>query len=201
VRHFHESDTPATPAILAGIAHVETTLRRLGARSIDITLPPLVEFNAVGWIVLMAEAFAIHRRWLPERFRDYGEYLRDRLSLAALVSAADYLEAQRRRRELCATVAAAMTRCDLLLTAAQATEAPPIDRVGKWSAFETPGFTMPFNLTGQPALALCCGFGEHGLPVAAQLVGRLWEDATVLRAGVAYEQASGWRQRRPAQSW
>lgn len=57
---------------------------------------------------------------------------------------------------------------------------------------------MPFNLTGQPALAVCCGFGAEGLPRSLQIVGRAFDDATVLRLGHAHEQATPWRARRPS---
>ena len=50
-------------------------------------------------------------------------------------------------------------------------------------------FTYPFNLTMQPAASVPCGFGDEGMPVAFQLVGRQFDDATVLRAARAYEQA------------
>ena len=63
---------------------------------------------------------------------------------------------------------------------------------------EKPGFTMPFNLTGLPAISVCSGFGEGGLPVSIQLVGKAFQEATVLRAAHAYETATGWRQQRPA---
>src|SRR5207237_10759709 len=55
----------------------------------------------------------------------------------------------------------------------------------------------PFNLTGLPTLALPCGFSASGLPVSFQLSGRPFEEATVLRAGHAYEQATTWHTRRP----
>ncbi|HWT08007.1 MAG TPA: amidase family protein, partial [Roseomonas sp.] len=154
--------------------------------------------NAAGWLILAADAFAVHEPWLRTKYREYGEILRERLALAGTISAADYLQAQRRRRELCDAVAKAMEGCDLLLTAAQPSEAPLITGPGKWTSFEVANFTIPFNLTGQPALTVCAGFGENGLPVGAQLVGRPFEDATVLRAGHAYEQATTWRARRPA---
>jgi len=145
----------------------------------------------------MCEAYAVHEPWLRTRYRDYGEILRERLSLAALVSAADYVQAQRRRRELCDQVATVMRDCDLLITAAQASEAPQIDKVPKFASLEAPNLTVPFNLTGQPALTVCTGFGERGLPVGAQIIGRPFEDTTVLRAGHAFERATSWRQRRP----
>ncbi|MBR0650864.1 amidase [Roseomonas terrae] len=198
IRHFHETDAPVTPGVAAGIADVTKTLEDLGAIVTDVTLPPLQDFNAVGWLVLAADAFAVHEPWLRTKYREYGEFLRERLALAATITAADYLQAQRRRRELCDAVARAMQRCDILLTAGALSEAPPITVPGKWTSFEAPNFTNPFNITGQPGLTVCAGFGEGGLPVGVQIIGRPFEDATVLRAGHAYEQATGWRARRPA---
>ena len=55
----------------------------------------------------------------------------------------------------------------------------------------------PFNLSGLPALALPCGFSTGGLPLSLQLAGRPFDEATVLRAGHAYEQATEWHTRRP----
>ena len=55
----------------------------------------------------------------------------------------------------------------------------------------------PFNLTGQPALSLCSGFDDSGLPLSLQIVGRHFDEATVLRIGHAYERATPWRKRRP----
>ena len=198
IRHFHEQDLVASPAVCAGIDHLAEVLRAEGAEIRDVTLPPLLDFHAAGWVILMSEAHAVHEPWLRTRFAEYGEILRERLALAALVSAADYVQAQRRRRELAAAVAEVMQDCDLLLTAAQPAEAPAIDRISKFASLEAPNLTIPFNLTGQPALALCTGFGEGGLPVGAQLVGRPFEEALVLRAGHAFERATAWRQRRPA---
>ncbi|MGK7864513.1 amidase [Falsiroseomonas sp. E2-1-a4] len=196
IRHFHERDLNASPAVRAGVDHLADVLRAEGAILSDVTLPPLAEFHAAGWLILMTEAHAVHEPWLRARFNDYGEILRERLALAALVTAADYLQAQRRRRQLCQQVAVAMADVDLLVTAAQPAEAPPIDQVPKFASLENPGLTMPFNLTGQPALAVCTGFGVGGLPVGAQIIGRPFADAMVLRAGHAFERATNWRAKR-----
>jgi aspartyl-tRNA(Asn)/glutamyl-tRNA(Gln) amidotransferase subunit A len=67
------------------------------------------------------------------------------------------------------------------------------ERQGRFSRL-----TRPFNGLGLPALALPCGFSRQGLPLAFQIVGRPFDEATVLRAGAAYEQAAGWYRRRPA---
>jgi aspartyl-tRNA(Asn)/glutamyl-tRNA(Gln) amidotransferase subunit A len=58
-------------------------------------------------------------------------------------------------------------------------------------------FTYPFNLTGQPAATVPCGFTRDGLPIGLQIVGRRLEDATVLRAAAAFEAAAPWADRRP----
>lgn len=198
VRHFHEADATVTPAARAAIDDAVRHYTEAGAIVRDVTLPSLAEFNACGWIILLAEAWSIHADWMREGAERYGEALRDRLRVASLLSAEDYLAAQKRRRALIAQTMAATADCDLLLTASAFGEAPPIREVPKWLLLEKPGLTMPFNVLGWPALSVCAGFGEGGLPVAIQIVGKPFTDALVLRAGHAYETAMPWRDRRPA---
>src|SRR6266513_463340 len=131
------------------------------------------------------------------RFPDFGENFRDRMVLGGLVSGADYVQALRRRRELVAELDRAMAGLDIVITAAAPSEAPPIDQVPKFALFERPSLTIPFNLTGSPAMSVCCGYTEAGLPLSFQIVGKRFEDATVLRLAHAYEQATSWRGRRP----
>ncbi len=191
VRHFHETDVQVSPATKRGIDEAARLFGELGAELRDVTLPPLGEFWAPGMTLLLGEAFAVHGPWVRTRREKYGEILRDRLLLGALVSGEHIIAAQRLRRRLAEAVGAVMREVDLLLTAPAMGEAPRIDAVYRWIGFKTPSLTIPFNLTGQPALTVCSGLGEGGLPVAIQLAGRPWEDATVLRAGHAYEQARG----------
>ncbi len=198
VRNFHETDNPANPAVTKGIEDAIALYRAEGAEIRDVTLPSLEEYRAAGFIILISEAYAVHEPWMKTRYNDYGELLRDRLALGGLVSGADYVQALRRRRELCLQTAAAMADVDLLLTTAAPSEAGSIEHFPKWSSMEKPGFTMPFNLTGLPAISICSGFGEGGLPLSIQLVGKAFEEATVLRAAHAYETATEWRSHRPA---
>ncbi|MBX9701170.1 MAG: amidase [Acetobacteraceae bacterium] len=198
VRHFHEADHPASPATLKGIDDAAAFFAREGATVRDVTLPSLAEFNACGWIILLAEAWSVHEAWMRRDPSLYGELLRDRLVLAALLSAGDYLAAQKKRLELTARTAAAAADVDILLTAAQPGEAARIDAVPKWGLLEKPNFTIPFNVTGWPGLTLCTGFGEGGLPVAMQLVAKPFQEALLFRAGDHYERATAWRGRRPA---
>ena len=59
-------------------------------------------------------------------------------------------------------------------------------------------FTFPFNMTGEPAASVPCGFTRDGMPIGLQIVGRRFEDATVLRACAAFEAARPWADKRPA---
>jgi aspartyl-tRNA(Asn)/glutamyl-tRNA(Gln) amidotransferase subunit A len=120
--------------------------------------------------------------------------------MGAMVSGVDYVQAVRRRRELRAELKAAMAGLDVVLTASQPTEAPKIDEVPDWDVGQKPSFTMPFNVAGYPAMSICSGFGDGGLPVSIQLVGKPFQEATVLRTADAFEKATHFRNRRPALS-
>jgi aspartyl-tRNA(Asn)/glutamyl-tRNA(Gln) amidotransferase subunit A len=198
VRHFFEADNPASEATRRGIEDALAWFAREGAEVREVRLSPLEVWNACTFVVLMAEAYAVHEPWLTTRREEYGEIFRDRASLGGLIRARDYVQAQRRRRELCREMDEATAGLDLLVNAAQAGEAPPIAGLSKWAFFERPALTTPACLTGLPSLSVCTGFGAGGLPVAMQLIARPFDEATLLRAAHAYERAHPWRERRPA---
>jgi aspartyl-tRNA(Asn)/glutamyl-tRNA(Gln) amidotransferase subunit A len=198
IRHFHETDNQVNPAVQKAIDDAVELFSHQGAHISEVTLPSLFDFQACGFVILVTEAFALHERWMRARREEYGELLRDRMSFGALVSGADYVQALRRRRELCAAVTAAMGDLDLLITAGAPAEAPPIEGMAKWASLEKPGFTIPFNVTGQPAMTICGGYGAGGLPVGIQLAAKPFQDALLLRTCHAYEAATPWRGRRPA---
>ena len=198
LRQFHEREFPVNAATGAALEGALDFYRREGAELRDVALSPLQDWRAVGMIILMVEGFAVHQHWMRTRMDHYGERTRDRLALGGLISAADYVEAQRRRRELIAELNAAMAELDVLLTAVVPSEAPPIDAVAKWALVEQPNFTAAFNVAGFPALSVCAGYGEGGLPLAIQLIAKPFAEAILFRAGHAYERAMPWRARRPA---
>ncbi len=198
VRHFYETDNPASETTRKAIDAAIDVFKGEGAQIREITLSPLADWAACGFLILITEAFAVHEPWLQTSMQNYGELLRDRMAFGAFISGADYVQALRRRRELCDELATAMEDVDILLTAAAPGEAPRLDQVPKWGNFEKPSFTMPFNVTGYPALSLCNGYGVGGLPLAMQLVAKPFQEPTLFRAGHAYETVTEWRQRRPA---
>ena len=198
VRHFYETDNPASETTRKAIDAAIDVFKGEGAQIREITLSPLADWATCGFLILITEAFAVHEPWLQTSMQNYGELLRDRMAFGAFISGADYVQALRRRRELCDELATAMEDVDILLTAAAPGEAPRLDQVPKWGNFEKPSFTMPFNVTGYPALSLCNGYGVGGLPLAMQLVAKPFQEPTLFRAGHAYETVTEWRQRRPA---
>ncbi len=188
----------ADPAMVAGLEAALEALAKLGMEVIEVELPPLHLFQACARAISGTEAFSIYEQDLRTRPELYARVTRERLSLGAFITAADYVQAQRLRRELNASVSAVLGRVDVLASCAIPTPAPLIEDVedGPWRT-RAP-ITGPFNITGEPALSLCCGYSADGLPLALQLSGRMFDEATVLRVGHAYEAATPWRERRPA---
>jgi aspartyl-tRNA(Asn)/glutamyl-tRNA(Gln) amidotransferase subunit A len=196
IRHFHEVDNPASSATLKGIEDAAELFRSEGAEVLDVTLSPMQDYFACGFLIMITEAYALHEKWMQTSFTKYGELLRDRMGLAAFLTGADYIQAIRKRRELCLEMAAAMAGVDILLTASQPAEAVLIDEVPKWN-FDKPNFTMPFNLTGYPAISICSGYGLGGLPVSIQLIAKPFEEVKLFGVADAYEKATDWRRHRP----
>jgi aspartyl-tRNA(Asn)/glutamyl-tRNA(Gln) amidotransferase subunit A len=197
IRHFHETDYKVEPAVQTGIDHVLEVFRSLGASVSDVELPPLQDWHACGSLISTTERAAAYEEWARTRLHDFSARVRRRLQLGALVSGVDYVQAARRRRELRATLQAAMRDLDVVITAGAPGEAAKIDSVPEWD-FDKPNFTMPFNVTGYPALCVCSGFGPGGLPVSTQIVGKPFQETMVLRVGDAFEKATSWRSRRPS---
>ena len=198
IHHFHETDHKVGEATQRGISAAIDTFRGLGAEIREVELSPLQDWHACGSLISIVERAAAYEEWARARLQDFGERMRSRLMLGAFVSGVDYLQAVRRRRELRAELKAAMADLDVLLTAVFPNEAPPIDTVAKWDVFQQPSFMMPFNVAGYPAMSVCSGFGTSGLPVALQLVGKPFQEATVLRVADAFEKATPFRDRRPS---
>jgi len=198
IRHFHETDYKVEPAVQTGIDNALAVFKSLGAIVSDVTVSPLQDWHACGSLISITERAAAYEEWARERLGDFSERVQRRLHLGALVSGVDYVQAVRRRRELRSELQAAMRELDVVITAGAPGEAARMDAIPKWDLFDKPNFTMPFNVTGYPALCVCSGFGPAGLPVSVQIVGKPFQDAMVLRAGDAFEKATGSRSKRPA---
>lgn len=197
VRHFYDGDETAHPEQIKAADAAAEVLRCLGADVREIRLAPLGEYTVCCRIILAGEAFAIHRRDLAERPGDYGALARQRLSVGAGLSAADYVDALRLRARLIARTSEAMAGLDAVLTVSSMDPPPPIDDAEACARAYPRQARQPFNVTGQPAIAIPAGFTTDGLPLSIQLVGHNFQEARVYRIAHAYEQATGWIKRRP----
>jgi aspartyl-tRNA(Asn)/glutamyl-tRNA(Gln) amidotransferase subunit A len=175
------------------------TLESLGASLVDVRIPTLQQADAIWLAVAAPEAAAFHRRNLEQRPQDFSEQVRLRLQLGLQLRAVDYLRGLEGQRQLRAEVEEQYAKIDVLATPTTAFTASKIEDELSASGREIHlhRFTCPFNLTGQPAISLPCGFDSQGLPVGLQIVGRPFDEETVLRVAHAYEQATDWHRRRP----
>ena len=171
-------------------------LRDRGAEVIAVSLPPLEAFADSKKVIAMAELFSIHADMVRKAPHLLGESLRYRIQCGALIRAQDYIQAMRMRTELTAKTQQVFASVDIILT-------PTAEPAGKLEPtphewlFTAQSMTSPFNSTGHPALSICNGFSPQGMPLSLQIVGRLFDEGTVLRVGDAYEKATPWRDRRP----
>ncbi len=180
-------------------------LRGLGATIEDVEAPVLWSSWEPGYNILYSEARHIHKQWLRERPGDYGTDVLTRLNERAALSADDLVAAFRHQAAAIREAHALLEERAALLLPATRIAAPSINpqqtivldgkEVLARSVLTTN--TIPFNVTGMPALSLPCGFTEAGLPIGLQIAGRRWNEVTVLRIAHAYEQATDWHTRRP----
>ena len=198
IRHFHEQDNKVSPATQQGIDRAVALFRDQGAVISEVTLAPLQDWHACGSLISITERAAAYEEWSRARLNEFSERVQRRLMLGAMVSGVDYVQAVRRRRELRAQLQEAMAELDVVITAGAPDEAPKLDAVARWDVFAAPNFTMPFNVAGYPAIAVCTGFGPAGLPVSMQIVGRPFQEATVFQVADAFEKATPYRSRRPS---
>ncbi len=197
IRHFYTHDMQADAEMAAGIETAVQRLAELGAEMREITIAPLAEYAACNRTILTGEAFAIHENWMRERPQDYGALARERLMAGAFVRAADYVNATRLRRKLADAFHALFTDIDVALTASSMDPACRIDDRQAIDHTYSRQARAPFNVTGNPALAVPIGFSKSGLPLSMQIVGSAYGEALVYRVADAYEQATAWTARHP----
>jgi aspartyl-tRNA(Asn)/glutamyl-tRNA(Gln) amidotransferase subunit A len=189
--------------VVAAVELALAELRRLGADVRDVELPGVADGVGATFAFVLAEAQHIHAEALRSRPEDFGADVRALLESPA-PSAESLMTALRARDVLTVSVRRALESVDVLATPATPIVAARIGddtiRVGGADQSVLPAMircTAPFNATRLPALSLPCGFTRAGLPIGLQLAGRPFDEATVLRAGHAYERATEWHTRTP----
>jgi aspartyl-tRNA(Asn)/glutamyl-tRNA(Gln) amidotransferase subunit A len=180
-------------------------LRDLGATVEDVDFPDARQALDLYSFINRPEAASFQEEFLRTRPDDYGSDVRVNPEMGAVILATDYLRAQRLRTAMRRAVEQLFARVDALVTPTVRITAHPIGQPvreieGQPLGAVGPniGLTVQFDLTGSPALSVCCGFAADGLPMGLQIVGRAWDEPTTLHIGAAYERATPWSQRHPS---
>lgn len=183
--------------ILEAVRKAEETFEALGARRVDKKLDAEAEMFATNRLMLRAEAAAWHRENMTARPQDYGADVLKRLQSAEKVTRTDYVLARRKQVELIRALELWFGDVDFLLTPSTRIPASRRGADAVQLAEHLTAFTAPFDVTGFPAISIPCGFTADGLPIGAQLVGRRWDEALILRAAHQYQQVTDWHSRLP----
>src|SRR5262244_426804 len=200
--YFDGLDPEVDQAVRAAIVE----LGKLGARVTSLTVPdPHAMVAACNNTMVAAEAAAIHSRILKERPGELQPAVLARLAPGLRVSAYDYIQGSRLRAQLTREfITDVFSRTDVLVAPTIPEPAPALAEAKSGTTDEgvkrmgrSSRLTRPFNALGLPVLSVPCGFSATGLPIGLQIVGRPFDEATVLRLGHAYEKAAGWTGPRP----
>jgi aspartyl-tRNA(Asn)/glutamyl-tRNA(Gln) amidotransferase subunit A len=195
-KFFGDVDAEVLEAVQAAVG----TLRKLGGRVEEITLPGLKEINEASTRIALAEAIRCHvqRGFYPERAEEYSEELRARLEAGIGIRAVDYLAAVEERAETMRKFDEALGRVNVIVAPTTPVAAPKIGSkevsvAGKMEAVRAALLRLnrPANHTGHPAISVPCGRTREGLPIGLQLIGRRWGEAELLAIAQAFEEAAG----------
>jgi aspartyl-tRNA(Asn)/glutamyl-tRNA(Gln) amidotransferase subunit A len=185
------------PEVAATLQNTIAALKGEGISIVEIDLPNQAQLSAASQLVLATEAAALHKRWMIERPQDYGPQVLMRLENGLAVTGVAYLEAMRWRGPALAAHLAAVNGVDAVLAPVSPMPAPRIDEtdIGNGPGAEAliqrvTRFTRPINYLGLPALSIPAGFTKSKLPVGMQLVGRPFDEATLLTIGATFQRAT-----------
>lgn len=192
------------PEVKAAFTSAVEGLEGLGANIEEVTLPDLTEAWSTAQIIINGEANVWHESYLANQAEDYGPQVRKFLERGKSTLATEYIKAQQAQARFRRDMLAICNAFDALLTPGVLIPAPSLEA----RSMEIEGrevkilpamvsATSPFNLTGQPALTIPCGFSSAGLPLALQIIGMPFEEVTILRIGHAFESNTSWHIQHP----
>jgi len=191
---IEESDAEVLRAVHAAA----DVLKELGVSIVEINVNFLRDAALANALMTLADAATFHRERLKEHPDWFGADVRQRLELGAGYSTAEYILARRTQAETRRKLEALFDEYDGLLLPTTPITAPVLEGEDALErARVLTRFTSPFNLSGMPALTVPCGFSSEGLPIGLQIISRAWNEAGVLRAGYAYQQATEWHLKKP----
>src|SRR3989338_8005679 len=198
--YINECAPRTEPIVLKLMDKAIDELKSLGARVEEVKVQTLHIATISNAVIYYNEFWAAHKSDAAWVLKNGAAQRRARIYLGILTNSADYIQAQRVRSRVRAEFAEVFRKIDCLALPCQTGPAPllkdmgPIDTLFK---HVVPEYHGPFNLVGLPTLSVPCGFSENNLPIALQLVGKPFDELTILRAGYAYQQHMRWFERKP----
>lgn len=196
---------PMEPEVTAAFRAALETLRQLGIQVEEISVPEVEAAIGASTAIMFPEAASYHEENLRTRPEDYGPDVRARLEQGLMIAATDYLKGQRVRRMVIDRFLALLRRYDAVVCPTLPATAPRFDQeVVQYEVLAEPRAAMAtrhtrlFNMTGQPAASVPCGFAPNGLPIGMQIATAPFAEATALRIAHAYETVTNWHARTPA---
>ena len=187
-RAWFARDPALDPRVLRAMDDAASALSLAGARIVEVQMPDYALMEAVGAVMIHVAGLLLHAPSLRDRGDLWGRMATQTVLAGAVLTDADLNAAVSLVPGLVAGVNRALTECDALLTATTLTPAPPFSAFDKGAVW-TPMRTLPFNVTGHPALSVPAGFAG-GLPVGLQIIGRHGDEAGILRIAAAFEGAT-----------
>jgi aspartyl-tRNA(Asn)/glutamyl-tRNA(Gln) amidotransferase subunit A len=176
-------------------------LRSLGVSIREVEIPHLTYAPAADFTILRVEGFNLHLTNLRDKRDKYGTSAFHQIAAGGYLRAADYYRAQQARTLISGALAHTFKSIDILITPTTPQTAIPGEFVGppQDSKVGRSGvaFLAPFNLTGSPAMSIPCGFTRAKMPIGLQLIGRAFDEETMLRAAYAYQTVTQWHTQRP----
>jgi len=191
------------PQVRDVLDEAERVLSALGARFVEIEVPEVAQAVA-DWVPNCAvEAAVAHAATFPARQAEYGPVLAAVLAAGRALSGLDYHKVILRRMAFRGRMRTLFNEIDLLLAPIQPFAPLSLKTMGTMGVqpkliARLQAYTAPFNMTGQPTLTLPGGLSADGLPIAFQLVATELGEATLIRAGAAYQRATDSHRRHPA---
>lgn len=186
----------ASADVLAAYDRSLAELERLGAEIVEVNLPFLfADVAAYNLRIMAAESYAILHELIDDEAAPLDPHVRPRIAAGRGITAKAYIEALQMREAMKLKFAAALEGIDALLTPTTMTTALPLEDVDQAKA--PAHFTRFGNFLDLCALALPNGIAPDGLPTSLQIVCRACDEATALRIGWAYQNATDWHLRRP----
>jgi aspartyl-tRNA(Asn)/glutamyl-tRNA(Gln) amidotransferase subunit A len=196
--HFPDGTDPdVAPAFEEALAVLEAA----GAELVEVTLPHWEEAAAAHAVIEGSESLAAHRDALARHWEELTPWTRLAFSRGAMVSGADYVQAQRVRRVVQRGLGSLFAEVDLIATPTLGFGAPRLEEMYASTATTLSLFrhihTRYWNCAGNPAMSVPMGFTREHLPLGLQLAARPFEETVLLRAADAYQQRTGWHEDRP----